>query len=182
MAAWVTFTALVLLVPLVAMRFTDEVMWDAFDFVVMCALICGVGTAYELVAANVSASTYRAGLGVALAAAFVMIWVNGAVGLIGNEDDAVNLVFFAVLAVALIGAILARLRPDGMARALFATALAQALVAAVALSAGWGSEGPTWPRDILMATGFFITLWLISAVLFRTAAQRQTHDRRGAVA
>jgi hypothetical protein len=43
-----------------------------------------------------------------------------------------------VLAVGLIGAIIACFRPHGMARALFATALAQALVAVIALIFGLG--------------------------------------------
>jgi len=76
-----------------------------------------------------------------------------------------------VLAVGIIGAIIARFQPRGMARALFATALAQALVAVIALIAGLGSTGPTWPADILILTGFFTALWLISAWLFRKAAR-----------
>jgi hypothetical protein len=44
--------------------------------------------------------------------------------------------YIGVLAVGIIGAIVARFRPHGMARALFATALAQALVAVIALLAG----------------------------------------------
>ena len=53
-----------------------------------------------------------------------------------------------VLAVRSIGTLVARFQPQGMACALFATTLAQALVAVIALIAGWGSAGPTWPRDI----------------------------------
>jgi hypothetical protein len=58
-----------------------------------------------------------------------------------------------------------------MARALFATALAQALVAVIALTAGLGSTGPIWPLDILALTGFFIALFVGSALLFRKAAR-----------
>jgi len=42
-----------------------------------------------------------------------------------------------VLAVGIIGAIFARLRPLGMARVLLATAVAQMLVAMIAQIAGW---------------------------------------------
>ena len=61
-----------------------------------------------------------------------------------------------------------------MARALFATALAQALVAVIALIAGSGSTGPIWPLDIVMSIGFFAALWLLSAGLFRNAAREQS--------
>jgi hypothetical protein len=71
------------------------------------------------------------------------------------------------------GAIIARFQPYGMARALCATALAQALVAVIALIADLGSTGPIWPRDILILTGFFTVLWLVSAWLFRNAAREQ---------
>jgi len=57
-----------------------------------------------------------------------------------------------------------------MVRALYATALTQVLVA---LIAGLGSTGPIWPKDIVILTGFFIALWLLSARLFRKAAREQ---------
>jgi hypothetical protein len=58
-----------------------------------------------------------------------------------------------------------------MARALFATALAQALIAVIALIAGLGVTPAT-------LTGFFVALWLGSAWLFRKAARQQTPPRR----
>ena len=66
--------------------------------------------------------------------AFLIVWLNAAAGLIGIEDDdPANLLYVGVLAIGFIGAIIARLQPRGLARALFATALAQALVGAIAL-------------------------------------------------
>ena len=123
---------------------------------------------------------YLAAVGVALAAAFVLIWLNLAVGIIGTEDNPANLMYGGVLAVGIIGAVIVRFQPHGLARALFATALAQALVGVIALIAGLGSTGPTWPANILGLTGFFAALWLISAWLFRNAAREQT--RAGAEA
>jgi TctA family transporter len=87
--------------------------------------------------------------------------------------------YAGVLAVGTIGAFIARFKPKGMARAFLATALAQALVAVIAVSGGFGSGGfgstdPSWPLEILLLTGFFAALWLISAWLFRKAAPQQT--------
>jgi hypothetical protein len=166
-------TACVLLVPAVAMQFSAEWDWGLFDFVFMGILVLGTGLAYELLARRAGTAAYRAASGVALAAAFILVWVNAAVGIIGKgEEDLPSLMFVGgVLAVGFIGAFVARARPQGMARALLATALAQALVAVIALTAGWGSAGPTWPRDILLATGLFGTLWVVSALLFRRAAR-----------
>ena len=153
------------------MQFTDEVNWDVVDFAFFGAMLVGAGVTYELAARKTGDTAYRAAVGVALAAAFILVWVNRAVGIIGTESDDANLMYGGVLAVGIIGAIIARLQSHGMARALFATALAQALVAVIALTAGLGSTGPIWPLDILALTGFFIALFVGSALLFRKAAR-----------
>jgi hypothetical protein len=118
-------------------------------------------------------TAYRFAVGVALAAAFILVWLNLAVGVMGTEDDLANLMYIGVLAVGIIGAIIARFRPHGMARALFATALAQALVAVIALIFGLGSPW-SGPGEILALNGFFVSLFLGSAWLFRNAAREQT--------
>lgn len=147
--------------------------WDIADFAVFIALIIGVTATYTLAARKTGNPSYRSAIAVALAAAFILVWVNGAVGIIGNEGNEANLMYIGVLAIPLIGAIMARFQPQGMARALYATALAQAVVAVIVLIAGWGSTGPVWPRDILILSAFFTALWLISAWLFRSAARDQ---------
>jgi hypothetical protein len=88
------------------------------------------------------------------------------------------MMYVGVLAMGSIGSIMARFQPHGMARAMFATAIAQTLVGVIALIAGLGSMGPIWPRDILILTGFFTALWIGSAWLFRNAAREKTLSRR----
>ena len=77
------------------------------------------------------------------------------------------MMFGGVLAVAIVGARVARLQPGGMARALNATALAQVLVALIVLIAGWG-------YDAAVLAGLFAAPWLTSAALFRKAAREQS--------
>ena len=170
--------ALVLLLPLVAMQFTDEVVWDETDFAVIGATLVGACGAYELAARMTGNIAYRAAVGVALAAAFILVWMNLAVGIIGNEENPANLMYGGVLAVGIVGAIIARLQPHGMARALAATALAQALVGVIALIAGLGSTGANWPGAIVFLTGFFAALWLVSAWLFRKAGRELLRAQR----
>ena len=148
--------------------------WDALDFSVAGALVAGSGVACALAARRTGNAAYRAAVGVALASAVILVWVSGAVGIVGTEGDAGILMHGGVLAVGLVGAVVARFRPDGMALALIATALAQASAAAIALIAGWGSAGPVRPCDILISTAFFAALWLASAQLFRNAARGRT--------
>ena len=166
----VLVAALVLMVPLVAMQVTDEVNWSLFDFVVAGALLVGTGLLYELAARKAGTVVYRAAAGVAVGAAFFLTWVNLAVGIIGVPDERANVLYLGVPAVGIIGAVIARLEPRGMARALVATALAQALIGAIALILGWGAPG-TGPLEIVALNGMFVALFAGSAWLFRLAAR-----------
>ena len=132
-AAWAAVVALILLIPLVAMQFSDEWNWDLFDFIFAGTLLFGAGLTYELVAKKVGTTAYRAAVGVAMATAVVLVWVNAAAGIIG-DDGFFNLMYFGVLAIGIVGALVARFQPQGMARALFAGAFAQMLVPLVVLA------------------------------------------------
>ena len=74
-------TILVLLVcPLVAMQFTEEVKWDAADFVAAAALLGGFGIVVELARRlPVHFAVRVAGVGIALLAV-LLIWADAAVG------------------------------------------------------------------------------------------------------
>jgi hypothetical protein len=61
-----------------------------------------------------------------------------------------------------------------MAGALFATALAQALVAVIALIAGMHLDPVASVSEILGLNGFFVAQFLGSAWLFRYAAREQS--------
>lgn len=123
-------------------------------------------------------TAYQSAFGVALATAFILVWLSLGVGIIGKDGDPANLMYFGVLAVGITGAIIAHLQPHGMARALFAMALAQALVAAIAMIAGLGLPWSR-PAEILMLNGFFIVLFALSAWLFWRAA-RERPEQGGA--
>jgi hypothetical protein len=161
-------TAAILLLPLLAMQFTDEVVWDLVDFVIAGALLFGTGLTYELVARKGGTNAYRAAVGVAVAAALLLVWMNLAVGLIGNEENPANLMYAGVLVVGLIGAFIARFQPREMARALFATALAQVLVPVIAMTI-WRPPITGGLVGVFFLNTFFVVLWVVSALLFRHA-------------
>ncbi len=162
MIVWGVAVLAILSLPLIAMQFTDEVAWGILDFVVAGALLLGIGFAYELSARTTNNVAYRIGVGVALAAAFLLTWINLAVGIIGNEENPLNLMYWGVIAIGIIGVILARYEPLGMARAMYATAAAQTLVAVIAMFSGYIS---------FVLTVFFVAMWLMSASLFSKAAR-----------
>src|SRR3712207_1770656 len=97
-ALWM-FAAFLLLLPLAAMQVTDEVDWGKTDFLLMGAMLFGACGVYELAARMTGSIAYRAAVGVAVVTAFILIWINLAVGIVGSEGNPANLMYFGVLAV-----------------------------------------------------------------------------------
>jgi hypothetical protein len=77
-------TALILLVPLVAMQFTAEVAWKLSDFLVAGALLIGIGLMFVISMRKLSTSRSRAAAGIALAIALLLVWMELAVGIFGT--------------------------------------------------------------------------------------------------
>ena len=83
--------------------------WDLLDFAVFGALVVAVAGVFILAVRKTRNVAYRAAAGIAMAAAFFLVWVNGAVGLIGDEGNDANMLYGAVIAVGVIGALISRL-------------------------------------------------------------------------
>jgi peptidoglycan/LPS O-acetylase OafA/YrhL len=75
-------TALLLLIPLVAMQFTDEVDWDLADFAVMGAMLFITGLLIDL--AMKKMGKYRVVATIVIIVAFLWLWAELAVGLFTN--------------------------------------------------------------------------------------------------
>lgn len=165
-------TMVILLTPWVAMQFTDEVVWGLGDFIIMGFLLFGTGLMYEFVSKQVGSARYRIAVGVGLFGMFLLIWINLAAGIIGSENNDANMMYFGVIAVGIIGAIIVRFQTEGMARVMFITALVQAFVPIIALiiwhPMSWGAAGV---YGVLFLNAFFVALFLGSAWLFRYAAK-----------
>jgi hypothetical protein len=163
--AWGGAAALWLL-PLVAMQLTRDVQWTALDFTVfgiMLLLACGTVELGLRMSGNLY---YRAGMGLAAAAGFLLVWINIAVGVIGDEGNPANLMFAGVLLVGILVGLIGRLQPAGMVRALVVTAIAQALVGVICVLGSLGVEA-------VILCAVFTGLWLASAGLFAKAAMQQ---------
>ncbi|MFQ3581805.1 hypothetical protein J8C06_13760 [Chloracidobacterium validum] len=74
-------TALLLLVPLIAMQFTKEVSWGPGDFFAAALLLFASGMSYSLVAQRVRTSKQRAAVAVVVLAVLAVVWAELAVGL-----------------------------------------------------------------------------------------------------
>jgi hypothetical protein len=78
--------------------------------------------------------------------------------------------YVVVVGVLLVGTVLARLRARGMAVALLATALAQLLVAVIAIAAGLQDTPGASVAEILGVNAMYAALFGASTWLFRRAA------------
>lgn len=169
--AWIGAAALLTIV-LVTQQFTDEVDWSPADFIIAGILLFGSLGAYEIVVRISHDVAYRLGAGLAIAAAVILIWVNGAVGISDTDAD---MIFSSVLIIGVVGAFMARFQAAGMARAMWATAIALALTGVGVVVAGIVPEFNT-PFEILAITTFFVVLFSGSARLFQQAAKSDRPD------
>ena len=169
---WLIFVICVLLIPFIAMQFTDEVNWKLTDFLITGAVLIGVGLTYELLARKSTKTTYRIAFIVGLLGAFLLFWVNGAVGLIGSENQDANLLYGVVFAVGLVGALISRFKAKGMSTTLLVAAIVQMLVPAVALIV-WPPSQISWAPSVVgvfLLSGFFALLFFLSGMLFKRSA------------
>lgn len=163
-ARW-SAAVIMLIIPLVAMQFGDSVVWGAEDFIVAGVLIFGSLGAYELVTRVGRSTAYRTGLAVGIGAIFLMLWVNGAVGITDGDADGL---YPIAAALGVVGALVAQFRARGMALAMMATAVAVALIGIVALVSNMVPEFNS-AFEVLGITAFFVLLFSGSALLFREA-------------
>ena len=115
-------------------------MTTIFAFV----LLFGTGLAYELLASKSDNAAYRFAVGIAVVSVLLLVWVNAAVGMIGDDNPA-NVLYVGVIAVGIMGASITRLHLHGMARTLCVMAMAQMVVPVLALI--------LWPTDFAPGVG-----------------------------
>ena len=75
---------ILLLIPLIAMQFTDEVVWTGFDFLVMGILLLTTGLLCEFAMRKVKKFNYRIVILIAIIGTFILIWAELAVGIFGT--------------------------------------------------------------------------------------------------
>lgn len=170
---WVLIAGL-LLAPAIAMQVTDEVRWTTSDFVFAAIVLIGAGGLAELALRASRDGSYRIGAGLAVLASVLLVWINGAVGIIGSEDHPANLLYLAVIAAVFVGAVASRFRAGGLSITLACAAALQVLIGTVAVLRGWGAGSEAWPRPVIVLSLVFALIWLAAAGLFRRAARIRT--------
>jgi hypothetical protein len=168
-AAWST-AAVLMLVPISVQLFSGNFGWDTADFIFVAVVLFVSCFIFDVAARKAPNLSYLIGASFALAAGFGLLVVNGAVGLVGSEDEAHNLLFGIVIVAAIIGAIAARGRPGTMAQAMLTAAIVHIGISTFLLiRAGGVSDGN--PQMEVVGLSIFAAIWLASAWLFRKASR-----------
>ena len=165
-----------LTIPLIAMQFTQEVNWTLSDFIFAGVLLFGTGFTYLFITQKSMNLVYKAAIAFALLSGLFLIWVNLAVGIIGSENNPFNLLYFGVIAVGMIGALIAKFESQKLVYTMFSMAFATALVGLIALFTSMHQVPGSSVIEVLAVNGLFITIFTMSALLFRFAASEQTGD------
>jgi len=129
-------------------------------------MIGGVGLLYEFAERASGSRAYRAGVAVALMASLLTVWTT----LVRDDGDGIG--FFLLIMAAMTGAFSAWFQPAGMARTMLGVAIMQTLLGVAIATAPSTASVPDGPSRILLFSGFFAAMWLISAAFFRAAAKR----------
>lgn len=165
--------AVLLAVPLVAMQFTGEVNWTPGDFIFAGMMFAIVGGILELAVWRSSRWSYRIAVGLAVASGFLHVWITGAVGIIGSEDNPGNLLYLAVVVVAIFGSILALGRPAGMAWAMLVTAVCEILAPIIAYGYVADPRSDVLRPEVFAIGIVFTGMWVVAAALFRSTAGQE---------
>lgn len=73
-----------LLIPLIAMQFTDEVNWTTSDFTIAGVLLFGAGLISEMVLRKIKDKNYKLALLALILIILLLIWIELAVGIFGT--------------------------------------------------------------------------------------------------
>lgn len=76
--------AVLLLIPLIAMQFTDEVDWNLVDFLIAGILLLGIGLGCEVVIRNVKRLDHRIAICLGMLIMFLLLWAELAIGIFGT--------------------------------------------------------------------------------------------------
>ena len=110
-------------------------------------------------------AAYRAGVGIAVLAAFLTVWTTIV------RDDGHGIGSFMVIMAVGVGWFAAGFRAAGMARTMLGVAAMQAAVGGLVATAPIVANVPGESMKALLFSGFFLVLWLVSGAFFHAAAR-----------
>lgn len=159
---------LILLLPLVA-----GAPWTLGDYIFAAILLFGSLAAFETIARRTDNIIHQVGVGLSIAATFLLIWGNAAVSV---SDSAADGLYFAVGVLGIVGVIISLFRPRAGAGAMSAAALALVVVSIFTLAAGLVPNPFVSVFELAGIIGFYVVLFGGAAWLLREAAHRRSNQ------
>jgi len=166
-------TIFLLFIPLIAMQFSQEVAWTPADFLIAGTLLFITGSSYVMITQNAKHLAYKVAIGLMLFSILFLIWSNLAVGIIGAEDNPINLWYFGVVLISISGMLLSRFKPTGLAYTLLTMITGIAVITLTVLLRGIQSESLF---EILGINLLFIILFGLAGNLFLYSAKNASQD------
>jgi len=81
---YIISTVLLLLIPLIAMQFTNQVNWAPSDFIVAAVLLLSTGFAIDFIIKKVRTKKYLITLSAIIVVMLLLVWAELAVGIFGT--------------------------------------------------------------------------------------------------
>lgn len=151
------------MVPVVAAQFVEDWHWGVGGFAFVYLLFFLTGMVIALVARQMGVWSYKAGVGLAVAAGFVLAWSTWVQA--ADLENPANFWYDIVLVVGVLGAGFSRLKAPGLAWTLFAMAAVLALISAILPS----DAPPDMARRMAIGHGVHVALFTVAGLLFRHA-------------
>lgn len=162
-------SALFMLIPFTASLLSDEMDWSLFDYILIWTLLFLTGLTYSFITRNSKDAVYRLAVGLAVVSGLMLTWANVAVGLIGSEDNPINLSYMFILAVGILASFIVRFKAVKMTFVMVSMAYLLLVVGVVALFMDMHLLPHSSVTQIMGVTGFFMLPMLVSAILFYQA-------------
>lgn len=166
------YTAVLLLVPLYGNFYIEGWNWSGGDFVVMGAIIWIAAFLFELARTSTQNMTYKLAASIAVAASFLLVWVNAAVNIIG-DDNPVNTLYALIVIVGIIAAANMKFQSVRLSRMLFVVSGLLLIVPVIGLIATPENIAPG-VMGIFLLSGFFAVAYALAGFLFQKSMGKGT--------
>ncbi|MCJ7421019.1 hypothetical protein [Sphingomicrobium astaxanthinifaciens] len=169
---WGLLALPLLLAAVAGLRGAEGFDWRPGDYLAALVLLGGAGLLGDTLLRASGSTAYRLGALVGCLSLLFLCWANLAVGLVGSEDNPFNQVYFALVPLPGLGALLARGSARAMARLMAATAAGFVALAIAALATGQADAPYSSVAEILGLHALFTGLFALAALAFGIAARR----------
>ncbi|MEN3972742.1 hypothetical protein WJS89_08695 [Sphingomicrobium sp. XHP0235] len=164
--AWALVAFLVALPAIATALGAEGVDWGSEDYIAAAILLGGAGLVVELLVRVSRDWNYRIAALLVTSGALFTLWSNLAVGIVGNEDNPINIGYFLIVPLLALGATVVKLKAAGMAAVARVAATFYIGMGIAAFASGQGNPAPF----IIGIHAVFVTIFAGAGLLFQRAA------------